>query len=882
MARLDDEIFRRVSELFDGLLDLADDQRDAEIDRLDEPDALKKRLQRLLAAHRNVGPLDREHSNVDAPPARIAGWTIVGEIGRGGMAVVYRAERNIGGTIQAAALKLMTIGALVGLGRERFLREQAILTRLDHPNIAGLLDAGVLADGTPWLAMVLVEGERIDSWCRDNGLDSREIVEVFLSVCSAVAYAHRSLIVHRDLKPSNILVDNDSRARLLDFGIARLIDEDNAADATATAMRAMTPRFAAPEQFGGGPTTTATDVFGLGAVLYMLLAGRPPRDAAADPHQTFTSPSRAVGENPELPAALRQSRRRELGGDLDTIVLKALASEPERRYASVEALAADLRAWLARRPIAARPYSFWYQTRRFVQRNRLTIGAALLATVLVGLSIWQVALERDFSRTQALRAIEVRDFLGSVLSSAEPSAGAVPTLVDVLDSGSQQARKDLLASDPPAAADVLSITGRTYINLSDYEKAGRDLGQARLILTTIQPPPAREFAEIFRSLGSLARLRGETAKAIDYLEQATAWSRRSDAPAADSIKIEVSLAATQARAGQLSVAETTLRRLLHEIGTQRLEGSELHVDALNALGTALALQQRAYPEQAALHEQRLAITRTLYGADTGLYAYALADSVPTFRKAGQIARAEVVAREAVSIADHVYKKPHMYAAVANCNLAALYQHEGRLSDAATTYDRSIAMDEAIGRTDLHAESCRRDRAYVRVARGDFVGARADLKIDQEMLERGGKQRSVQWALNCAIEASMLVREQRSAEASEMLDRCAMKHWPEPAVPVDPFEIARAEIDVSNAAWDKARTRLEALRERLPPTATTRLWLRPWLLSAGVAGATNDEGKRNQLIAAIQSIEAAPGMSSFDVANACLGRNAIIDACRVMP
>ncbi|MEO8011198.1 MAG: hypothetical protein ABI650_06095, partial [Dokdonella sp.] len=642
-----------------------------------------------------------------------------------------------------------------------------------------------------------------------------------------------------------------------------------------------TPRFAAPEQFGGQLTTTATDVFGLGAVLYMLLAGRPPRDLAADPDQTFTSPSRAAGENPDLPASLRQSRQRELGGDLDTIVLKALASEPERRYASVEALASDLRAWLARRPIAARPYSLWYQASRFVRRNRVAVAAAVFVAVLIGLAVWQVGLERDHARLQALRAVEVRDFLANVLSSAEPSVGTVPTLVDVLDSGSQRAREALLTSDPLAAADVLAITGNTYLNLSDYEKSSRDLEQARAILTTIQPPPARELAQIFRSLGSLARVRGQTAKAIDFLAQATAWSRRSDAPVEESIKIEVSLAATQARAGKLSIAEATLRRLLEEIEKYHLTDSGLHLDALNALGTALALQKRAYPEQAALHEKRLAISRTLYGADSGLYAYALADSVPTFRKAGQIARAEAVAREAVSITDQAYKKPHMYAAVANCNLAALYQHEGRLADAATAYNRSIGIDDAIGRSDLHAESCRRDRAYVRAALGDFDGARADLKFDHEMLDRLGKQHSFQWLTSCATEASILVREQHSASASEMLDRCENEHSPDPLVAVDSFEIARAEIDISNAAWTDANKRLEKLRERLPPSATTRLWLRPWLLSVAAATATGDEAKRAQLVASIRSIEVAPGMANLDVASACLGLNANASACNVM-
>ncbi|MEO8461541.1 MAG: tetratricopeptide repeat protein, partial [Dokdonella sp.] len=523
-----------------------------------------------------------------------------------------------------------------------------------------------------------------------------------------------------------------------------------------------------------------------------------------------------------------------------------------------------------------------YQASRFVRRNRVAVAAAIFAAVLIGFSVWQIAQERDNARMQASRAIEVRDFLASVFQSAEPSNGPVPTLVDVLDNGSRRAREDLLTNDPLAAADVLTITGSTYISSSAYDKAARDLEQARSLLTTVQPPPAREFAQIFRSLGSLARVRGETAKAIDYLGQATAWSRRSDAPAAEAIAIELALAATQARAGQLAIAETTLRRLLDEIGKQHLTESSLHLDALNALGTALALQKRAYPEQAALHEQRLAITRKLSGADSGYYAYALADSVPTFRKAGQIARAETIAREAVSVADHVYDKPHMYAAVANCNLAALYQHEGRLDEAAAGYDRSIAIDDAIGRTDLHAESCRRDRAYVRAARRDFSGSRADLGVDRKMLERLGKQHSVLWLSNCAIEASILVREKRSAAAGEMLDRCESEHSPDPAVPVDLLEIARAEIDVSNAAWEKASMRLDGLRDRVPPSTTTRVWLRPWLLSVGVADAVNDKARRQQWVASIKSIEPAPGMANFDIASACLEPNADIFDCSVMP
>ena len=252
--------------------------------------------------------------------------------------------------------------------------------------------------------------------------------------------------------------------------------EDSDNEATATALRALTPRYAAPEQFGSDPTTTLTDVFGLGAVLYALLAGRPPRDSTSNPDETITWPSRAVRDNDQWPLAQRRLRARDLHGDLDTILLKALAPEPNRRFPTVEAMAADLRAWLGHHPISARPASAWYFANRFIRRNRFAVAITILAFLLSAASVWQVVRERDRAEAQALRATEVRDFLANVFASAEPSKGPVPSLVDILDEGSRRAREELLGSDPLAAADVLTITG---IDVSGFKRPGQGRDRSR-------------------------------------------------------------------------------------------------------------------------------------------------------------------------------------------------------------------------------------------------------------------------------------------------------------------------------------------------------------------------------------------------------------------
>jgi tRNA A-37 threonylcarbamoyl transferase component Bud32 len=355
---------------------------------------------------------------VDAPEGHLEG-TLVGPyrlralLGRGGMGEVWEAERADGQFEQIVALKLLKRGMDSAAVLTRFLRERQILARLEHPNIARLLDGGVATDGRPYLVLEKVDGEPIHDWCRRHASPVADRVRLVIAVCEAVDAAHRSLIVHRDLKPSNILVDAHGRVKLLDFGIAKLIAGENEPESERTRLeeRALTPAYAAPEQILGQPVTTATDVYALGVVLYELLAGRLP-------HRRDTASAAALAEEVERETLVRPSRSatasgdaRQLVGDLDTIVLKALSREPERRYHGAAALADDLQRHLDGRPVLARPDRAGYRLAKFVGRHRVVVGAAALVLVALvagtGISLWQARL----ARLEAAKANAIQKFV---------------------------------------------------------------------------------------------------------------------------------------------------------------------------------------------------------------------------------------------------------------------------------------------------------------------------------------------------------------------------------------------------------------------------------------------------------------------------------------
>src|SRR5258706_10107688 len=381
--------------------------------------AQRAALERLLAADAEPaegilarGPAELAQALGDgamAPPAfvpgqRIGQWELLALLGEGGSSSVFRAVRESEGVRQEAALKLLRRGVYTLDAQRQFRRERQALAQLRNPGIARLIEGGITETGLAYIAIELVEGLPITEHARQGVLDLRARLKLFLAVCRAVEAAHRALIVHRDLKPSNVLVSGEHQVKLLDFGIAKLLDAE---DETRTEHPAFTPAYAAPEQRSGDPITTATDVYALGILLGELVTGQRLGDGSGRTPSSRISGDSDPGSLPEPAPALRRALR----GDLDNIVLKAIESDPEQRYASATAFADDIERFLDGRPVGAHPPSRWYRTAKFVQRHRGGVALTALFTISVlaslGLALWQA----NVARREAARAVEIQAFI---------------------------------------------------------------------------------------------------------------------------------------------------------------------------------------------------------------------------------------------------------------------------------------------------------------------------------------------------------------------------------------------------------------------------------------------------------------------------------------
>jgi len=434
----------RVREVLEEVVELPDAERSEVLRRLcGGDDELGREVRRLLAAESELGsfldPPGRSTlrglvSGELTPGQRVGPWRIERFLGRGGMGEVHLASRA-DGSGQRVALKVIRAGSRGTDVLRRFRRERRVLAHLRHPGIARLIDGGATPDGLPFLAMEYVEGEPIDRWCERRGSNVRERLELFGRICAAVQHAHRCLVVHRDLKPSNILVTSDGEPKLLDFGIAKMLaaDEDtDPGDRTTVGRSLLTPAYASPEQLRQEPVTTATDVYSLGVILYELLCGARPHDLGGlSPAacERVVGPTRPRPPSERLqPGGATTRRRRALAGDLDTIALTALRTEPQRRYASVGELAWDVERHLAGLPIAARPDTVRYRAAKFVARHRGLVGslAGVFLVLVAGLLASQVLLARARTARQGRqKALEqAQDLVADLGRQAERAARA--------------------------------------------------------------------------------------------------------------------------------------------------------------------------------------------------------------------------------------------------------------------------------------------------------------------------------------------------------------------------------------------------------------------------------------------------------------------------
>jgi serine/threonine-protein kinase len=675
---------RRLADHLDELLELAPEARDERLRSIAAEDgALAEELARLAAiAERSDGPIERLRGEVaaaaergllagaasGAPPERLGAWRLTELLGRGGMGEVWRGERSEGGFAQQAAIKIVRAGMASEGVIERFRLERQLLARLEHPAIAKVYDGGIAPDGRPWFAMELVAGLPIIAFAQRRALATRERLELLIAVAEAVDVAHRSLVVHRDLKPSNVLVDADGRPKLLDFGLAKLLEPDLDPGLTRTEMRALTPSHAAPEQVLGEPVTTATDVYALGVLLYELLTGELPHRRTAPTaaglaeelsRETVERPSSRLRRTSALgdTSTPRPISARELEGDLDTIVLRALAREPARRYPSAAAFADDLRRALDGRPVAARPDSAGYRLRKFVGRHRVGVAASALvvATLIAGLAVSLLQAER--ARREARRAERVRELLASLFARSTPQVSSEKevTASALLEEGARRIDSELAASEPAVAAELLATISTALVQLGRLDEASRTANRAVELLDRLD-----EGGEASASVAS----RALRAQADAYIE----LRRHDEAIAAGSAAVERARAGLGASHLETAWAERTLALAFNQAGR--------HAEALP------------------LDEHVLAVFRAAQPPDEVRVAEQLDSVGSTYDWLDRTEEAIAVYREAIAILERRLGAGHARLAGTLDNLGVALMWAGRPSEALPAIERAVAIRRA--------------------------------------------------------------------------------------------------------------------------------------------------------------------------------------------
>ena len=600
--------------------------------------------------------------------SRFGPYRIVRELGRGGMGAVYLAERSDDQYEKRVALKVLPAWS-AGYDRrvQRFVDERQILAALDHPDIARLLDGGVTPDGLPWFAMEYVEGVSVDRYCDEHRLPIEERLELFCRVCVAVQYAHRNLVVHRDLKPANILVTAEARVKLLDFGIAKLLGSEPDAGApslTITGERLLTPLYASPEQIRGEPISTATDVYALGVLLYVLLTRTHPyRVTGAQDHEVIRA---VLDQEPEPPSvailraegkgagsAARVARR--LRGDLDRIVLKAMEKDPARRYGTAEQLEMDVRNHLTGLPVTARPATRLYHFRKFLRRHRLgaAVTAAITLVVLgfaavtavqgarIRAQAERIALERD-------RAEEVITYMSNVFSTAVPSprTGRGVTPREILDSSAARVERDL-SSLPEVRARVMAEMGRAYHDLGINDRA-RHLLEASIALRRGLAGASREIARTLDILGAVLLEQGELDSAARAYDEALALRRALPGAPGDVARTLNGLAAVMRAQGRLRDAEAASREALALDRARPDSNAAAIAQSLRGLGQVLFVRGD-YPAADSLYRQGLSLLRRQRLEEDSAFAGTTLDLAAALRAQGRNAASDSLFRHGLAL-----------------------------------------------------------------------------------------------------------------------------------------------------------------------------------------------------------------------------------------
>jgi eukaryotic-like serine/threonine-protein kinase len=766
----DPDRWRRLEALFEQALAQPENERAAWIAKAaDDDPALRAELEQLVAADTGHGDIDRAVANAahglldvqtssteTSPHGRHFGpYRIVRELGRGGMGQVYLAERDDAQYRGQVAIKLLPSTASARLQR-RFRTERQVQADLRHPGIARLLDAGTSDEGEAYLVMEYVDGQPIDVYCRERRLPFVERLRLVIELCDAVHFAHRNLVVHRDIKPSNVLVTAEGTPKLLDFGIAKLIDPDRAnalaLHQTAELTRILTLDAASPEQLRGEPATTATDVYALGALLYRLLTGRGAHSGTASDPITLSQlilssepprPSLAAlkplpgdpdagnhGETGEgvidFAAQLRttpEKLSRALRGDLDTILLKALRKEPSRRYASAAELADDLGRHLQRRPVLARGDSAGYLVRRFLARHSRAVTSAAVGVAamiaLAGFYTVQLANERDRAQREARRAEEVSAFLTGLFASATPeeSLGEWVGARDLLDLGAARIEQDL-ASEPAVQAALMRVIGSAYAALGLLDPATALLEQALAVRETLGGPADALLGDVLLALGYLRATQGHFEEGEALLSRALTVRLELHGEAHSEIA-ETHLAFASLHAERLAFDEGEAHVDMADAVLARLTSPDPEVVISARIGRAQLERLRGrFDESLAGYHEALALRTATSGADHPATLAVHSSLAQVLNLAARFGEAETIQREVLEVRRRVLPAGHPAIAVSLSSLATALKSQGRSAEAEPFEAEALAIRRAAHRG---------DHPQVVVALNNLANLRHDLR-----------------------------------------------------------------------------------------------------------------------------------------------------------
>ena len=801
-----------VAALFDRLLELTPAARDEQLKRNDASPVVQKQVRQMLmaidsdpdfleqSARQTQDPNEAAHAYSSlATGAKVGAFIIERLVGRGGMGEVYLAHRSDADFSQKVALKLIRPEAVGRLGH--FENERRILAGLEHPGIARLIDGGLAPDGRPFMAMEFVEGRDIISYVKDNALNLDKRLQLFQQICEAVDFAHRNLIVHRDLKPANILVDVDGRARLLDFGIAKLADDGGVAMTQAL----LTPEYAAPEQLEGGAITMATDVFALGVVLYELLVDARPWSLSGS--ALPTSLKRRFEARPVAPSnavsASSMVSAKSLRGDLDAIVLKALRPEPGLRYQSASQLWNDIKRYLRREPVLARGDARGYRYRRFVSRHK--VGVAAVAAVLVAISVgvggvfWQAhktALERDQVLVEMRRTEAVKNYLLLMFRTAgENQDSDSTTAKEVLDLSAKRLT-DQYKDQPQTRAEIVEALGALYLYMNDADGAAPLLeGYLKSPDTT---PSAR--AEVSAMLSEAELLRGNTAVARRLLDDAQTFWNKDPAQYRKSL---VEIRQTQARIEKeelglpSSIRTLQLALLEHDdyYGRNHTETANL----LNSLGIAYQANGDIDKADAAFRDS-WAVHEKVGDFNSAGALLTLGNWATVAYRKNDFSRAEKLLLKATTLRRELYGKSAALAAMQG-NLGKIILKAKRPKDALVQIEQALPMSrEYTGEHSPLTIAILQSLTEARISLGELKLANESLMQAKNAARTNSGEDQLLYAVCQGVEARLRLAEGNKAQAQQLVNQMANKiNALGPAgAPYGPsVQQLRAEVEAAN-------------------------------------------------------------------------------------